>query len=297
MHPSRPRFTLIELLVVVAIIAILASMLLPVLGKARAGARRMECQNNQRSLVTALHLYVDDHAGSQPLAHASGAATEATHTMVHEYLYITALAPLVGLSHVANRPLTGTATGAWWAFVRGLPNGGPSRKSPFFCPDEKFTVEGYDPALVTSINANTAVYLPIYTSYGVIEMGWHDTNLPAWGADNITDIAALTAANSAWVRNARTLSRKPNPDTAGAFGHISNGGLKTTLRYGHHGTSPGWRAYTFLVQSATAVTHDGRQAISFFDGHVETFTWGQIANDGTFGPNGSIPLYDLLIGP
>lgn len=61
---SRSRFTLIELLVVVAIISILASLLLPVLGEAREAARRTTCMNNMKQIYLQMFNYAesyDDH--------------------------------------------------------------------------------------------------------------------------------------------------------------------------------------------------------------------------------------------
>src|SRR5690349_20971276 len=62
----RTGFTLIELLVVIAIIAILAAMLLPVLGKAKSKSQDISCRNNLRQLQLCWNLYVDDNNQALP---------------------------------------------------------------------------------------------------------------------------------------------------------------------------------------------------------------------------------------
>ena len=60
--PFLPRgFTLVELLVVIAIIAMLVSILLPVLGTVRESGRRAACQSNLKELGQAAIMYTQDY--------------------------------------------------------------------------------------------------------------------------------------------------------------------------------------------------------------------------------------------
>lgn len=61
-------FTLIELLVVLAIIGILASLLLPAFGRAKAKSRNAVCLSQLRQLGLATRMYTDEHNNLLPSA-------------------------------------------------------------------------------------------------------------------------------------------------------------------------------------------------------------------------------------
>src|SRR3954451_24872331 len=63
---ARRAFTLVELLVVIGIIALLISILLPSLAKARRSANTIKCAANLRSIMQAVHMYASQNRDAFP---------------------------------------------------------------------------------------------------------------------------------------------------------------------------------------------------------------------------------------
>jgi len=63
---TKDAFTLIELLVVIAVIAILAALLLPAVGRAKIQAQRTACLSNLKQIGAGMRLWADDNESKFP---------------------------------------------------------------------------------------------------------------------------------------------------------------------------------------------------------------------------------------
>lgn len=70
MDRKQRAFTLVELLVVIGIIALLISILLPALNKARESAARVSCLSNMRQCYMELRLYANAHGDQVPIGYS-----------------------------------------------------------------------------------------------------------------------------------------------------------------------------------------------------------------------------------
>lgn len=76
---TKRGFTLIELLVVIAIIALLLSIIIPSLKRAKEAAKRISCMSNLKSLASFVHLYATDYRDQVPSGRTEGAYAWVNH--------------------------------------------------------------------------------------------------------------------------------------------------------------------------------------------------------------------------
>jgi len=122
---KRRGFTLVELLVVIGIIAVLISILLPVLNKAKQQAYGVKCESNMKQLMYATTMYVSAWKGQIPFANWGNPEDAGVYRF--GWLYATLAKDRKGFPQgqgggkwTPHPPVDGVMTGELWPYIKAL---------------------------------------------------------------------------------------------------------------------------------------------------------------------------------
>ena len=215
-HIRKTPFTLLELLVVISIIAILAALLLPALGKARDTSMQMKCLSSMKQMGLAMASYANDTGGiNVPFQHPNNGTSWASNPAYINYLGV--------------------------KFYVWNPNDWDKN---FICPKATrlWSGEMSDPNLVSKFRGATYTYGMTF---------WGTTNLPgatalnAWDKQKVTYLSKVKSPSSRFLFDERTTEGQAihtsdgtnllQPSLPGGWWEKGNDSDQKTAAYRHGG--------------------------------------------------------------
>ena len=242
-------FTLVELLVVIGIIAVLISLLLPALSKARFQAQVTQCLSNERSLAQGIQMYAANNRGGLPFVCTLTPSSAYPQPWTHDWTWL--IFNYVGKSeHVFECPLISQQ-------IPGAPNNVRWDDGNLYAAWKCYEVNGLD--------LNRGFAAPLRPPFGTDDdYNWETTSPTPRGYASTSNIGRIASDTIMLCDQIKGNNAAGTPFSSASF--FMNGSSYTAIR------CAGIASHAFKNSN-----------FCFFDGHAETFTPKAIMSDHGFG--------------